>query len=159
MNPTPITLASASPRRRELLEQAGISYELLSVSIDETPRCAESAADLVTRLATEKAQAALALTDPQRVIIGADTVVVVDEMILGKPRDRQHAERLLGMLAGRDHEVLSAVALSFSPQSGTQRIETRLSRSRVWFRDIVRHEALFDRVAVGDRHAQAVAAV
>ena len=96
--------------------------------------------ELVARLAIEKATAALLPPDSQRVILAADTIVVVDDEVLGKPRDRAHARQLLDALSGRSHEVLSAVALSFVATPQTRRMETRLSRSRVWFRDITSPE-------------------
>lgn len=133
---TPIILASASPRRGELLKQVGIAYEACPVCIDETPRDAEPALDLVTRLAVEKATAAHESAAPERIILGADTVVVVDEVVLGKPRDQHHGDEYLKLLAGRDHEVLSAVALSFTAPSQPRKTATRVSRSRVWLREI-----------------------
>ena len=136
----PIVLASASPRRHELLDQVGIAYDARPVSIDETPRADETSVELVTRLAIEKATAALPECDARQVILGADTVVVVDHQILEKPQNRADARRLLDALSGRDHEVLSAAALSFVAESGQRRIETRLNRSRVWFRDITAAE-------------------
>ena len=140
MKPIPIILASASPRRHELLDQVGITYEAHPVNIDETPRANEPAVELVTRLAIEKTSAAAHQHDSQRVILGADTIVVVDDEVLEKPRDRAHARQLLGALSGRSHEVLSAVALSFVATPQTRRIETRLNRSRVWFRNITSAE-------------------
>ena len=140
MSILPIILASASPRRRELLDQVGISYETLPVSIDETPKPRETAPELVTRLAIEKSQAAFEQCGSKRTTLGADTVVVVDDIILGKPRDRRHAEQLLSLLSGRSHEVLSAVALSITTKAGEHRIETRVSASQVWFRKTTSEE-------------------
>ena len=107
-----IILASASPRRQALLRQIGVSFRQQVTEIDETPRENETADDYVTRLALEKARAVHAqLGNDELPVLGADTAVVVDGRPLGKPRDAQHARALLGQLSGREHRVLSAVAL------------------------------------------------
>lgn len=110
----PIYLASGSPRRRELLTQIGVPFVALSAAIDETPHLGELPADYVARLALGKAQAGHA-TLPQgagaAVVLGADTAVIIDGRILGKPRDQADALEMLMSLSGREHEVLSAVAL------------------------------------------------
>ena len=106
-----LVLASASPRRAEILRTIGCSFETLAVNIDESHHSSESAADYVQRLAQEKAGAAAEKVGAGGVVIGADTVVVVDEMILGKPRDGEDARRMLRLLSGRWHEVLTGVAL------------------------------------------------
>jgi septum formation protein len=108
-----LVLASASPRRSWLLERAGVSFEVRPSDIPEQPRPDESAADLVRRLAGEKA-AAVAEGIPfgqERLVLGADTVVVLDDEILGKPDDAAHALVLLRRLSGRAHRVLTGVAL------------------------------------------------
>lgn len=112
LNPvdSPITLASASPRRRELLQQIQVSYALLPVDIDESPLPGEAPEQLVQRLAQQKAAAGFAL-QPRRPALGSDTIVVVDKQILGKPADRQHAIEMLGKLSGRSHQVMTAVAV------------------------------------------------
>jgi septum formation protein len=115
MNPflfTPILLASASPRRRELLLQLGVPHAVLAVDADESPLPGESAQQLVTRLARTKATAGLRRDGGGRAVLGADTVVVVDEVVCGKPVDRADALRMLGLLAGRRHRVLTAVAVA-----------------------------------------------
>ena len=106
-------LASGSPRRRELLTQIGVPFITLSASIDETPLPAEAASGYVERLALEKARAGLASLErtDAAVVLGADTAVVVDGRILGKPVDRADALAMLDALSGREHEVLTAVAL------------------------------------------------
>ncbi|WP_447589387.1 Maf family protein [Aquipseudomonas campi] len=106
-------LASGSPRRRELLTQIGVPFITLSASIDETPLPAEAASGYVERLALEKARAGLASLErtDAAVVLGADTAVVVDGKILGKPVDRADALAMLDALSGREHEVLTAVAL------------------------------------------------
>jgi len=124
-----IILASASPRRRELLRQIGISFRQQVAEIDETPRVDEPAEAYVTRLALEKARAVHAqLGDDEVPVLGADTAVVVDGRPLGKPRDAQHARELLGQLSGREHRVLSAVALVAGREA------VCISDSRVRFR-------------------------
>ena len=108
-----IYLASRSPRRQELLQQVGVHYELLPVTVDERPAAGEEAADYAQRLALAKAEAgwsSLAGKNPLPVL-GADTVVVANATIMGKPRDRQQAIEMLQVLSGATHTVLTAVAL------------------------------------------------
>ncbi|HEX8707321.1 MAG TPA: Maf family protein [Pyrinomonadaceae bacterium] len=106
----PLVLASASPRRSEILRAVGWPFRALAMNVDETLRPAEDAAAAVERLALEKATAAAAgLT--AGLVLGADTSVVVDTEILGKPRDRADARRMLRLLSGRWHDVLTGVAL------------------------------------------------
>lgn len=93
-----LVLASASPRRRELLAQAGYDFEVVAADIDETRRGEEAAADYVKRLALEKAQAVAAL-HPSAVVIGADTTVALDEHVLNKPKNKADAERMLRKLS------------------------------------------------------------
>jgi len=109
-----IYLASASPRRRELLRQIGVVYRLLRIEIDETPLAGESPDDYVVRLALAKAKAGCAALGRRQPapVLGADTAVVVDDAILGKPRDREDGLAMLARLSGREHQVLSAVALA-----------------------------------------------
>lgn len=125
-------LASGSPRRRELLTQIGVRFTVLSAQIDETPRKEETPTGYVERLARGKAQAGLALlTNDQVCVLGADTAVVLDGHILGKPLDEADALKMLTALSGREHEVLTAIALV-----SQQRCETRVVSSRVRFRSI-----------------------
>ena len=106
-----LVLASASPRRAEILRAVGWPFEAFPVNIDESPRQSETAVEMVERLAREKAQAA-ARRLPSRLVLGADTVVVLGgDVMLGKPRDEQDARRMLRLLSGRWHEVLTGVAL------------------------------------------------
>lgn len=106
-------LASASPRRRELLEQIGVSYQILDVDVPEIPRRNEPPEVFVKRLALAKARAGWQqLAGPALPpVLGADTVVVLDGAILGKPRDAAQGKAMLAQLAGRSHQVMSAVAL------------------------------------------------
>jgi septum formation protein len=129
--PTPpdVHLASQSPRRRELLAQIGIRHDLVTVAVDERVRDGEAPAEYVLRLALAKARAGRALR-ADRPVLGADTAVVVDDRILGKPADRDDALAMLALLSGREHRVLTAVALV------GEREETRLSVSHVRFRRI-----------------------
>ncbi len=105
-----IILASQSPRRSELLQQISVPHEILPVNIDETPIPGESAQDYVQRITLAKAQAAAKLR-PQRPILAADTAVVLDDRILGKPAHREQALAMLQQLSARSHKVLSGVAL------------------------------------------------
>ncbi len=107
-----LILASASPRRRELLAQAGFSFEVFPAHIPEDPLLDEDPIAYVTRLAREKAQAVYKqLGDPEAVILGADTTVSLDNHILGKPDDNADAARMLRMLSGRTHRVITGVAV------------------------------------------------
>lgn len=133
MTPVQIYLASASPRRRELLRQISVSYRLLRVAVDETPLPDETPHAHVARLAQAKARTgciALGRRKPAPVL-GADTVVVVDGIILGKPRDRAEGLAMLASLSGREHRVLSAVALATA-----QREAVKVQESWVRFREL-----------------------
>lgn len=109
---TPLYLASGSPRRRELLAQIGVPFTQVAAPIDETPLPGEDAAKYVERLARAKAAAGLAQAPGPGVVLGADTAVVLDGRILGKPESREHALAMLAELSDREHQVLTAVALS-----------------------------------------------
>lgn len=134
-----VYLASASPRRSLLLSQIGVPFQVLSVTVDEAPRAGEGAVRYVLRLAEAKAVAGRALCPGGarlRPVLGADTAVVVDGAILGKPSDSADAERMLGLLSARTHDVLTAVALATDDG-----VVSRLSRSEVTFREITPREA------------------
>lgn len=103
-------LASASPRRQELLHNAGIAFTVQPADIDETPLEGESPEECAERLAREKALAIWRMR-PQDVILGADTIVVVDGILLGKPFDAGDAARMLRLLSGRQHQVITGVCL------------------------------------------------
>ena len=105
-----LVLASASPRRQELLRNAGISFTVQPADIDETPLAGERPRECAERLAREKALAVWR-TRPQDLVLGADTIVVVDETILGKPVDADDAVRMLRLLSGRVHRVITGVCL------------------------------------------------
>jgi len=105
-------LASASPRRKQLLEQLGLRFEVVVVEVDETAQAGEAPRDYVLRVAGLKATAvASRLGNPRLPVLAADTTVVLDGVILGKPKDQDDAIRMLAHLGGRRHQVLSAVAL------------------------------------------------
>jgi septum formation protein len=130
-------LASASPRRRQLLEQLGLSFEVVVADLDESPRPGEVPRDYVLRLAQAKAMAvAERLGRPALPVLAADTTVVLDGVILGKPRDREDAIAMLRRLGGRSHQVLSAVALWY-----TGRVRTALNQSELRLRAIGPEEA------------------
>ncbi|MGH9942591.1 MAG: Maf family protein [Pyrinomonadaceae bacterium] len=131
----PLVLASASPRRAEILRAVGWPFEVAPAEIDETVRPGERAEDYVERLAREKAEA-VARTRLLGLTLGADTTVVVagGEM-LGKPRDADDARRMLGLLSGRWHEVLTGLALVRAEDAERQRRVTH-ARSRVHFREM-----------------------
>ncbi|MBY0332228.1 MAG: Maf family protein [Acetobacteraceae bacterium] len=108
----PLVLASASPRRLELLARIGIVPDrVLPAEIDETPRKAELPRRLAARLAAEKAAATAALAPAEALVLAADTVVGVGRRILGKPADRAEARRFLALLSGRRHRVITGVVL------------------------------------------------
>lgn len=120
-------LASASPRRRELLEQIGIGYRLLPVQVDETAQNEEQPLNFVERLARAKARSGRGI-HADLPVLGADTCVVADNRILGKPESTEHALEMLQRLSGRSHQVYSAVAIS------QQHCLSCVNASTVWFR-------------------------
>jgi len=124
-----ILLVSASPRRSDLLRLAGLKFAVRPVDIDETPRPGEPAGPLAERLARAKVLA-LAPAPAPALAIAADTVVAVGEAVLGKPRDPEDARRMLKLLAGRTHEVTTAVALRTLPE---EEITCESTVSRVSF--------------------------
>jgi septum formation protein len=124
----PVVLASSSPRRRELLRLVGIEPEVLPADIDETLLPGEDPAAHAERLAREKA---VAIRRPDAVVIGSDTIVVVDGDVLGKPRDREHAAEMLRRLGGRSHVVMTGVAVAWRG-----RIASGLEEVGVTFRSL-----------------------
>jgi septum formation protein len=121
-----LILASASPRRQELLRNAGISFVVQAADIDETPLAGETARECAVRLAREKALAVWRARSKEAaqedVVLGADTIVVVDEAILGKPADAEDAVRMLRLLSGRVHRVITGVC--FVRSSGNEELTT-----------------------------------
>ncbi len=127
-------LASASPRRAELLRNLGLEFTAAGVDIDESRRPGESPRDMVLRLAAGKALAADTDAD---IVIGSDTAVVLGDDVFGKPVDQADCLRMLTALAGRSHEVMTAVAVRFDAT-----IATAVSTTNVQFREFGRDEAL-----------------
>jgi septum formation protein len=138
-----LILASNSPRRRELLEAAGIACEVVAVDVDESMVKLEPPGDHVRRLATEKARAAL-VQRPGALVLAADTIVLVGGEMMGKPRDDADAVRMLRLLSGREHEVLTGVALMSARRSAEE-----VARTKVWFNPLSEAE-IAEYVASGE---------
>jgi septum formation protein len=138
-----VILASASPRRSELLDLVGIAHEIQPADIDETYREGEEAAEHAERLAREKG-AVIAERNPDAIVISADTIVLVDGLVLGKPRDEDDAARMLSLLSGQTHVVLTAVAVTYGGKmrSGVESV-------RVTFRPLTR-ERIRAYIATGE---------
>jgi septum formation protein len=130
-----LILASSSPRRQELLREAGIAFEVHPAHINEDQNEGEPPLDYACRLAQEKAQA-VAARHPLRSVLGADTIVIVGQEVLGKPRDPADAARMLRILSGRSHNVTTAVCLI----SASGDTETRSCTTQVFFRQLAEHE-------------------
>jgi septum formation protein len=128
-----LVLASQSLRRAELLRQAGIAFVVRAAPVDETPQEGENPVDYVCRLAEEKARAVPAGADD--IVLGADTTVVVENQMLGKPVNTADAIRMLETLSGRVHEVLTGICL----RSGSRTIRD-VAATRVWFTDMTTRE-------------------
>lgn len=151
-----IFLCSRSTRRRDLLHQIGVGHEILLLredakryaDVDETPHDNEAPRDYALRVACAKAAAGLfALSRRAGVlkpVLAADTTIALDQHIVGKPRDAEHAVRILGALSGRSHVVITAVALAYG-----QRLETRISESAVWM-DVLDEARVRRYVATGE---------
>lgn len=120
-----LVLASASPRRQDLLRNAGISFTLQPAHIDETPLPNEDPMACVERLAREKALAVWK-TRQNHLVLGADTTVVVNEMMLAKPADAEDAARMLRLLSGRTHQVITGVCLAGPPHGPTKKDDQRV---------------------------------
>ena len=129
-----LCLASASPRRRELLTQIGVAHEVAPAEIDEARLAGESPRDYVLRLARDKALCVRSLR-PDLPVLAADTAVVLGETVYGKPRDREHALDMLAALGGRNHSVLTAVSLATSTG-----LESALNESTVHLRAMSEQE-------------------
>lgn len=136
-------LASTSPRRKELLAQAGFSFaqfrfHVVAPDIDETPKANELAQEYVCRLAIEKAQAGLALSEQfdQPKVLGSDTIVVLNGVILGKPVDVDDAKRMLALLSDNTHEVMTAVAITDGQQTVHRLCKTQVSFCQLSAADI-----------------------
>ena len=133
-----IYLASRSPRRAELLHQIGVEFVVHDIDIDESRLSTESPAEYVCRIASSKARVAaeqIAKSEESCVVLAADTTIVIDEDIIGKPADRDQCRCILGQLSARQHMVLTAVALASKGD-----IALRLTRNRVSFRSLSARE-------------------
>ena len=128
---TAVALASASPRRRELLTQIGYRFEVLKLDVPEQRDAGEKPQDYVCRLARDKAMAGVAAAPTALPVLGADTIVVADGQILGKPADFAEFNRTMQLLSGRCHQVMTAVALL-----DNQRCLTQLVQTEVCFRQL-----------------------
>ena len=143
-----IYLASRSPRRRELLKQIGVAFQLFQLreeagrdpDVDETPRSDETPAVYAVRIARTKAEVAAHYMQRRALsqrwpVLAADTTVVCGGRIIGKPASNDEAVAMLNDLAGKQHDVVTAIALAFG-----DRVETAVSESKVWFRDLTQDE-------------------
>ena len=149
-----LILASASPRRQELLRNAGIPFKVQPAGIDEVPVAGESAQEFAERLSRQKALAVFQ-NYPLGFVLGADTIVVLDDLILGKPRDAKDASRMLRLLSGRTHSVITGVSLVGSIAHGAEQstsnreIKTASVRTNVTMCEIS-DEEIRDYVATGE---------
>ena len=139
-----VVLASASPRRRELLAQLGVAFDVHPPAIDETPRAGETPLVYVERLAREKARRVQADVGPDRVVLAADTTVALDGVILGKPTGAADAARMLRLLSGGTHTVHTGVAVARG-----ERIESLVVSTDVVFDALADHDIAFY-VATGE---------
>lgn len=130
-----LILASASPRRSELLDQIGVRFTILVSDIDESRLHNESPEDYVSRLAMEKSRAGFSRQDSTLPSLGADTIVVCDQQIFGKPKNQADAAAMLMALSGKAHTVMSAVTVSQGSRSSS-----RLTKTLVRFRTISQSE-------------------
>ncbi|RKH66075.1 Maf family protein [Corallococcus llansteffanensis] len=134
MDPTSLlVLASASPRRKDLLAQLGLRFTVAAADIDETPTAGEIARNYVHRLAVEKART-VAARHPDAWVLAADTTVALGSDLLGKPRDAQEARAMLGQLSGRTHEVFTGIAVAGRAQA------SQVVRTQVTFRALSQEE-------------------
>jgi septum formation protein len=122
-----LVLASASPRRRELLEQLGLILDVAPANVDETPHTGERPADYVKRVAAAKCDAIAQARTTDLPIVAADTIVIVDDAILGQPADDADARRMLLALAGRRHGVTTAYKISFRGKTLERSVTTAVS--------------------------------
>jgi septum formation protein len=141
-----LVLASASPRRQELLRSAGFSFVVQPADVDETPLPGEPAREYAERLAREKALA-VARTRPHDVVLGADTIVFVDDAILGKPRDAADAARMLRLLSDGVHSVITGVCVVEGGESQRLRIA---SETTLVTMSVLSDEEIREYVATGE---------
>jgi septum formation protein len=138
-----VVLASSSPRRRELLNLIGIAHEVRPANLDESMRPRETPRRHAERLARDKASA-VAMRDPDLITIAADTIVVINRKVLGKPVDKEDAARMLAMLSGREHTVITAVAVSRG-----KKLRSAIEEVKVKFRPL-REEEIEAYIATGE---------
>jgi septum formation protein len=138
-----VVLASSSPRRRELLNLIGIAHEVRPANLDESMRPRETPRRHAERLARDKASA-VAIRDPDLITIAADTIVVINRKVLGKPVDKEDAARMLAMLSGREHTVITAVAVSRG-----KKLRSAIEEVKVKFRRL-REEEIEAYIATGE---------
>ncbi len=138
-----VVLASSSPRRRELLNLIGIDHEVRPANLDESMRPREAPRRHAERLARDKASA-VAMRDPDLITIAADTIVVINRKVLGKPVDKEDAARMLAMLSGREHTVITAVAVSRG-----KKLRSAIEEVKVKFRRL-REEEIEAYIATGE---------
>lgn len=143
-NQTILYLASQSPRRSELLTQLAVPFKVISASIDETQADSETAPDFVDRMACEKALAGMNTVNTETYpvgVLGADTVVVIDGEILGKPANNSDSRRMLRLLSAKTHQVMTAVALAIqSSPSAEVELNNIISVSNVSFKELSESE-------------------
>jgi septum formation protein len=132
----PLVLASASPRRRQLLTQMGLAFEVVASSIEESDDDAAMPESMVRRLATEKARD-VAATRPDALVLGADTTVVLEQENLGKPQDADEARRMLARLSGETHVVYTGIALV---HPASERVVVAVEQTLVTFASLSTHE-------------------
>ncbi len=130
-----LTLASGSPRRKELLGMLGYPFRTVSPDIVEKQSVRETASQYVVRLAQEKARAGLLMVEPTSLVIGSDTIVVIDDEVLEKPENLEHSLHMLRRLSGRSHQVLTAVTVLDQMRSESVLVETN-----VWFKPLSEQE-------------------
>ncbi|EMX8468333.1 septum formation inhibitor Maf [Serratia marcescens] len=141
---TSLYLASGSPRRRELLTLLGVSFDILLTHTEEQRREGEAAEAYVRRLAQDKAKAGVALAQEDRLVLGADTIVVLNGRVLEKPRDEAHAAQMLAALSGKQHQVMTAVAIA-----DRQDVRCQLVVTDVTFRSLSQQD-IRDYIATGE---------
>ena len=145
-----LTLGSKSSRRRQLLERAGVSFELFSPQADESPNLDESPEAFCQRVALAKARETLeSSASKTKICLGGDTVVVLEGEILGKPIDSSDAHAILTRLSGATHTVLTAIALATTDLSGAELIEIGLEKTRVTFHEVTSQQ-IDEYIATGD---------
>lgn len=138
---TQLYLASASPRRRELLGLLDVSFDVLTIDVAERRQPGEDAETYVRRLARDKAAAGVAVAAADLPVLGADTIVVLDGAVLEKPRDAAHAADMLAALSGRSHQVMTAVTLADRRESASRLVVTDVRFRELSAQDIARYVA------------------